>query len=54
MIFSKKAIYLTAFALVALICPLLAQTRQTKEEYIDRYIRDPIEADKLRQVFAEA
>ena len=24
------------------------------EEYIDRYIRDPIEADKLRQVFAEA
>ena len=37
MIFSKKAIYLTAFALVALICPLLAQTRQTKEEYIDRY-----------------
>ena len=24
------------------------------EEYIDRHIRDPIEADKLRQVFAEA
>lgn len=24
------------------------------EEYIDRYIRDPIEADKLRVVFAEA
>ena len=24
------------------------------EEYIDRNIRDPIEADKLRQVFAEA
>lgn len=24
------------------------------EEYIDRYIRDPIEADKLRAVFAEA
>ena len=24
------------------------------EEYIDRRIRDSIEADKLRQVFAEA
>ena len=37
MIFSKKAIYLALFALAASAAQLAAQTRITKEEYIDRY-----------------
>lgn len=37
MIFSKKATYLLLFALVALLPHAVAQNRQTKEEYIDRY-----------------
>lgn len=37
MIFSKKATYILFFALAMLLPEAVAQTRQTKEEYIDRY-----------------